>query len=109
MTNASDGVRTKAWAGPDVGTGMVKNNTFFDFKVFDVDDLIVISQLDQLLRDNDHSTLRNSSVVLNSCSSRVTPNYLFNPHLEVSPGNDRKAASRRSSMPADITSTTRAT
>ncbi|KAK0223806.1 glycoside hydrolase family 28 protein [Armillaria fumosa] len=44
MSNASNGARIKAWAGPNVGSGIVKNITFVDFEVSDVDNPIVIDQ-----------------------------------------------------------------
>ncbi|PBK66319.1 glycoside hydrolase family 28 protein [Armillaria solidipes] len=44
MSNASNGARIKAWAGPNVGSGIVKNITFLDFEVSDVDNPIVIDQ-----------------------------------------------------------------
>ncbi|KAK0205300.1 glycoside hydrolase family 28 protein [Desarmillaria ectypa] len=44
MSNASNGARIKAWAGPNVGSGIVKNITFVDFEVSHVDNPIVIDQ-----------------------------------------------------------------
>ncbi|SJL10302.1 related to Exopolygalacturonase [Armillaria ostoyae] len=44
MSNASNGARIKAWAGPNVGSGIVKNITFVDFEVSDVNNPIVIDQ-----------------------------------------------------------------
>lgn len=45
MSNASNGARIKAWAGPNVGSGIVKNIMFVDFEVSDVDNPIVIDQV----------------------------------------------------------------
>lgn len=44
MSNASNGARIKAWAGPNVGSGIVKNITFVDFEVSDINNPIVIDQ-----------------------------------------------------------------
>lgn len=45
MTNASDGARIKAWAGPSVGAGIVKNITFIGFFETNVGNPIVIDQV----------------------------------------------------------------
>lgn len=44
MSNAENGARIKAWAGANVGSGMVKNITFTGFVVSDVDSPLVIDQ-----------------------------------------------------------------
>ncbi|KAL0961308.1 hypothetical protein HGRIS_006267 [Hohenbuehelia grisea] len=44
MSNAQNGARIKAWAGPGVGSGLVKNITFQNFNVDKVDNPIVIDQ-----------------------------------------------------------------
>ncbi|KAG7451641.1 glycoside hydrolase family 28 protein [Guyanagaster necrorhizus] len=44
MSNAENGARIKAWAGSDVGSGIVKNITFANFEVSNVDNPIVIDQ-----------------------------------------------------------------
>ncbi|KAF9560995.1 glycoside hydrolase family 28 protein [Agrocybe pediades] len=44
MTNAQNGARIKAWAGPNVGSGIVKNVTFENFFETAVDNPIVIDQ-----------------------------------------------------------------
>ncbi|KAJ7243374.1 pectin lyase fold/virulence factor [Mycena haematopus] len=47
MSNAQNGARIKAWAGPDVGSGIVKNITFENFVEFNVDNPVVIDQCAQ--------------------------------------------------------------
>ncbi|THV02244.1 glycoside hydrolase family 28 protein [Dendrothele bispora CBS 962.96] len=44
MSNAQNGARIKAWAGPNVGSGIVQNITFENFIVDDVDNPVVIDQ-----------------------------------------------------------------
>ncbi|EIM80548.1 glycoside hydrolase family 28 protein [Stereum hirsutum FP-91666 SS1] len=44
MTNTENGARIKAWAGPDVGSGIVKNITFDHFFETKVDNPIIIDQ-----------------------------------------------------------------
>ncbi|KAF7353683.1 Protein kinase domain-containing protein [Mycena venus] len=44
MSNAQNGARIKAWAGPNVGSGIVKNVTFENFVEFNVDNPVVIDQ-----------------------------------------------------------------
>ncbi|PPQ93854.1 hypothetical protein CVT25_013563 [Psilocybe cyanescens] len=44
MTKAQNGARIKAWAGPNVGSGIVKNITFENFFETAVDNPIVIDQ-----------------------------------------------------------------
>ncbi|THU91397.1 pectin lyase-like protein [Dendrothele bispora CBS 962.96] len=44
MSNAKNGARIKAWAGRNVGSGIVQNVTFKDFIVDNVDNPIVIDQ-----------------------------------------------------------------
>lgn len=44
MSNAQNGARIKAWAGPNVGSGIVKNVTFDMFIESNVDNPIVIDQ-----------------------------------------------------------------
>lgn len=44
MTNAQNGARIKAWAGPNVGGGIVKNVTFDGFVESKVDNPVVIDQ-----------------------------------------------------------------
>ncbi|KAF9460727.1 glycoside hydrolase family 28 protein [Collybia nuda] len=44
MSNAQNGARIKAWAGPNVGSGIVKNVTFINFIESKVDHPIVIDQ-----------------------------------------------------------------
>ncbi|THH18670.1 hypothetical protein EW146_g2337 [Bondarzewia mesenterica] len=44
MSNAQNGARIKAWAGPGVGSGIVKNVTFQDFFETNVDNPIIIDQ-----------------------------------------------------------------
>lgn len=45
MADASNGARIKAWAGPNVGSGIVRNITFTNFVVDNVDNPIVIDQV----------------------------------------------------------------
>jgi galacturan 1,4-alpha-galacturonidase len=45
MTNAQNGARIKAWAGSNVGSGIVQNITFNGFVVSDVDNPVVIDQV----------------------------------------------------------------
>ena len=45
MSNAQNGARIKAWAGPNVGAGIVRNITFQDFVVDAVDHPVVIDQV----------------------------------------------------------------
>jgi len=45
MTNAQNGARIKAWAGPNVGSGIVKNVTFDGFVESKVDNPVVIDQV----------------------------------------------------------------
>ena len=45
MSNAQNGARIKAWAGADVGSGIVKNTTFDLFFETDVDNPIIIDQV----------------------------------------------------------------
>ncbi|KZV67880.1 glycoside hydrolase family 28 protein [Peniophora sp. CONT] len=44
MSNAQNGARIKAWAGPNVGSGIVQNITFEYFTESDVDNPVVIDQ-----------------------------------------------------------------
>ncbi|KAF8911408.1 glycoside hydrolase family 28 protein [Mucidula mucida] len=44
MANAQNGARIKAWAGPDVGSGIVRNVTFNNFVVSNVANPVVIDQ-----------------------------------------------------------------
>uniref|UniRef100_A0A0W0FB77 galacturonan 1,4-alpha-galacturonidase n=1 Tax=Moniliophthora roreri TaxID=221103 RepID=A0A0W0FB77_MONRR len=44
MTDARRGPRIKAWAGADVGSGIVRNITFMNFVVENVDNPVVIDQ-----------------------------------------------------------------
>ncbi|KAF9026869.1 glycoside hydrolase family 28 protein [Hymenopellis radicata] len=44
MSNAQNGARIKAWAGPDVGSGIVRNVTFNNFVVSSVANPVVIDQ-----------------------------------------------------------------
>ncbi|KAI0261285.1 pectin lyase fold/virulence factor [Gloeopeniophorella convolvens] len=44
MSNAENGARIKAWAGPNVGSGIVKNITFTRFRETNVDNPIIIDQ-----------------------------------------------------------------
>ncbi|KAI0067607.1 glycoside hydrolase family 28 protein [Artomyces pyxidatus] len=44
MSNAQNGARIKAWAGPNVGSGIVKNITFNGFLEENVDNPVVIDQ-----------------------------------------------------------------
>ncbi|KAH9485603.1 Exopolygalacturonase [Psilocybe cubensis] len=44
MTKAQNGARIKAWAGPNVGSGIVKNITFENFLETAVDNPIIIDQ-----------------------------------------------------------------
>jgi galacturan 1,4-alpha-galacturonidase len=44
MANAQNGARIKAWAGPNVGSGIVKNVTFDGFVESSVDNPVVIDQ-----------------------------------------------------------------
>jgi len=44
MTKAQNGARIKAWAGPNVGSGIVKNVTFDGFVESSVDNPVVIDQ-----------------------------------------------------------------
>lgn len=45
MTKAQNGARIKAWAGPNVGSGIVKNVTFDGFVESSVDNPVVIDQV----------------------------------------------------------------
>lgn len=45
MTKAQNGARIKAWAGPNVGSGIVKNITFQNFVESAVDNPVVIDQV----------------------------------------------------------------
>ncbi|KAK7035766.1 putative exopolygalacturonase X [Favolaschia claudopus] len=45
MSNAGNGARIKAWAGPNVGSGIVKNVTFENFIESNVDNPVVIDQV----------------------------------------------------------------
>jgi galacturan 1,4-alpha-galacturonidase len=45
MANAQNGARIKAWAGPNVGSGIVKNITFDGFVESHVDNPVVIDQV----------------------------------------------------------------
>ncbi|KAL1691821.1 glycoside hydrolase family 28 protein [Schizophyllum commune] len=44
MSKAQNGARIKAWAGPDVGSGIVRNITFQNFVESEVDNPVVIDQ-----------------------------------------------------------------
>ena len=44
MTNAQNGARIKAFAGPNVGSGIVKNITFENFYETAVDHPVIIDQ-----------------------------------------------------------------
>ncbi|KAK7460923.1 hypothetical protein VKT23_008851 [Stygiomarasmius scandens] len=44
MSDAQNGARIKAWAGPNVGSGIVQNITFRNFVVNNVDNPVVIDQ-----------------------------------------------------------------
>ncbi len=45
MANAQNGARIKAWAGKNVGSGIVKNITFSFFTESNVDSPVVIDQV----------------------------------------------------------------
>lgn len=45
MSNAQNGARIKAWAGPNVGGGIVKNITFDGFIESKVDNPLIIDQV----------------------------------------------------------------
>ena len=45
MSKAQNGARIKAWAGPDVGSGIVRNITFQNFVESEVDNPVVIDQV----------------------------------------------------------------
>ena len=45
MTNAQNGARIKAWAGPNVGSGIVKNITFENFFETAVQNPVIIDQV----------------------------------------------------------------
>ena len=45
MSKAQNGARIKAWAGPDVGSGIVRNITFQNFVEREVDNPVVIDQV----------------------------------------------------------------
>lgn len=45
MANAQNGARIKAWAGPAVGGGLVKNITFNHFIEVNVDHPVIIDQV----------------------------------------------------------------
>lgn len=45
MTNAQNGARIKAWAGKDVGSGIVKNITFEHFVESNVDNPLIVDQV----------------------------------------------------------------
>ena len=45
MSNAQNGARIKAWAGPNVGGGIVKNITFQDFFETNVDNPLIVDQV----------------------------------------------------------------
>jgi len=45
MSKAQNGARIKAWAGPNVGGGIVKNVTFQNFAETDVDNPLIIDQV----------------------------------------------------------------
>ncbi|KAJ7915524.1 glycoside hydrolase family 28 protein [Mycena leptocephala] len=47
MSNAQNGARIKAWAGPNVGSGIVKNITFDGFLESNVDHPVIIDQCAQ--------------------------------------------------------------
>lgn len=49
MTSAQNGARIKAWAGPNVGSGIVKNITFENFVESKVDNPVVIDQVRTLV------------------------------------------------------------
>ena len=44
MSNAQNGARIKAWAGPNVGSGIVKNIVFEHFFETAVDNPLIIDQ-----------------------------------------------------------------
>ncbi|KAG5341509.1 hypothetical protein C0989_009870 [Termitomyces sp. Mn162] len=44
MSNAENGARIKAWAGPNVGSGIVENITFQNFIESEVDNPVIIDQ-----------------------------------------------------------------
>lgn len=45
MSNAQNGARIKAWAGKNVGSGIVKNITFEGFVETNVDNPVIIDQV----------------------------------------------------------------
>ena len=45
MSNAQNGARIKAWAGPNGGGGIVKNVTFQDFFETNVDNPLIVDQV----------------------------------------------------------------
>lgn len=51
MSNASAGARIKAWAGPGVGSGIVRNITFKNFVVSQVVLPITIDQVSPFVRN----------------------------------------------------------
>ena len=48
MSNAENGARIKAFAGPNVGSGIVKNITFSHFKETNVDNPLIIDQVSRI-------------------------------------------------------------
>ena len=49
MSNAENGARIKAFAGPNVGSGIVKNVTFSHFSESNVDNPLIIDQVSDKL------------------------------------------------------------
>lgn len=45
MTNAQNGARIKAWAGQNVGSGIVRNITFEHFVESNVDNPLIVDQV----------------------------------------------------------------
>lgn len=57
MSNAQNGARIKAWAGKDVGSGIVKNITFEHFVESNVDNPLIIDQVTPLSSANNFGDL----------------------------------------------------
>lgn len=54
MANAQNGARIKCWAGSGVGSGIVKNITFNNFQVTNVDNPIIIDQVRMIATRVEH-------------------------------------------------------
>ncbi|KLO15113.1 glycoside hydrolase family 28 protein [Schizopora paradoxa] len=78
MSNAQNGARIKCWAGPNVGSGIVKNITFEHFVESNVDNPLIIDQC----------YMTNASACAEFPSNTLIQDVVFNDISGTSSGNE---------------------